>query len=168
MKEHTHISEEKIIAFQLNILTPEDTEEFLTHICSCDFCSGLFAESFTKDMVSAPPDMKENILNAVKSPRIQIVQKAKDASKQMQLLLYSLKVGTATLGALLLLLLTLNFGNGQTAESVRPPESAIKISTSSSFTNNLRDNMDALSNSLSKFSNIIMNTEVNNNAKKEK
>ncbi|HKL79921.1 MAG TPA: hypothetical protein VJ888_05740 [Mobilitalea sp.] len=168
MKEHNHISEEELKAFQLNILTSEDTEELLAHICSCDFCSGLFAESFTNDMVSAPPDMKENLLKAVKKPEIQIVQKAREASKQIQLLLYSLKVGTAALGALLLLLLTLNFGSNQTAASVRPPEPTIKISTSSSFTNGIRDNMDALSNSLSKFSNTIMNTEVNNNAKKEK
>ncbi len=163
--ELKHISEKELTTFRSGQMTGQETEAFLSHISSCDFCSGLFADSMENDLVSAPQNLKLNLMNAVRRPEMRMKRKAREASRRMQLFLYSLKVGTAMAGALLVLFLSISLSGRQSPSSDTNPEHP---KTDSSITSVIRDNLNSLSSSLSKFSDQILNTEVNRNEKKEK
>lgn len=166
-----HITQADIDAFMQDHMNPMDRIVFLEHISSCNHCSELFAVRMSEDIIPAPRDLKANILKASKRPEVILAAKAKETSKRMQLFIYSLKVGTATIGALLLLLLSMNFTDF-TAES--KVSTAITTGISSvdiekvPITKTIRNSMDNISSSILDFSNTIMNTEVINNDQKEK
>jgi anti-sigma factor RsiW len=166
MNEHNHIDEKALTAFRLNQLSAKETEALLEHICSCDFCSGLFADSMKEDLVRAPRDLKDKLMRTIERPEVQLAKHAREVSKRMQLFLYSLKVGTAMAGALLLLFLTISLSSRQTVPKTdidqEKPGFTVTLNAA------IRNNMDSLNNGLIKFSNKIMNTEVNNNEEKEK
>jgi len=160
MSNNKHISKETFIAFHNNNLTYNEKEQFLEHICSCDFCADQFALEMLEDIIAAPRDLKANILKASKRPDVQIAIKAKEVSKRVQLLIYSLKVCTATVCALLLLLFTMNLTdpneNNQTAASnvSTDKESSYSITTA------IRDSVDKLNIGMLNFSNNLINMEV--------
>lgn len=166
MSDNKHISKSEFYEFQKDLLNQTDKIKFLEHICTCDYCADQFAELMSEDIVTAPRNMKENILAASKRPEVQLVVKFKATSKRMQLFIYSLKVGTATICALLLLMLTMNYSNvfinsniiEDTSKNITLDEEA-KPSLASS----LRDGMDNFSNTVLDFSNNIMKTEVTDN-----
>ncbi|HHV11125.1 MAG TPA: hypothetical protein GXX75_12680 [Clostridiales bacterium] len=164
MNEHKHLTEAQIYAFRHELMSMEEKELFLGHICTCDYCSGLFAEAMSEEIIAAPRDMKDNILKATKRPEVQLAIRAKQTSKQMQLFLYSLKVGSATILALLLLMLTVNFKeplNMLSSPIPRPPiEHHIPEKDTQSLTSRIWDNMNEFSNNILNFSNNIMKTEV--------
>lgn len=165
-----HISENEILAFQQASMSLEEKEEFLEHICSCDFCSEILANSMEDYIIPAPRDMKANILKTVNRPDIKIKTKTKEYSKQVQLWLYGLKVGMATIGALLLLIFTRNYSNGRdlTSHHDEIQYERQEREDSKSFTSQLRENMDSISSTILDFSNSIINREVFNHEKKEK
>lgn len=168
MNENKHISKEELLAFHHDRMMQDEKEKFLEHICSCDFCSGLLAESMEKELVKAPHDLKANLLREVLRPDIRLAVKVKETSKRMQLFLYSLKVGTATAGALLILLLTIRYNNNLSSDAGEIKDNPKKAVTSASLTITIRENMNSLSSNLLDFSNKIMKTEVNDDEKKEK
>jgi uncharacterized protein YuzB (UPF0349 family) len=167
MSDNKHISETDLLAFHQNTLDHKEMEKFLEHICSCDYCSDKLAALIEGDMMTAPRDLKENILKATKRPEVQLAIKVKQTSKRMQLFIYSLKVGTATIGALLLLVLTMNFSsisiNGNVLNHLNN-----NTEDNISMTTTIKDIMDSISNSMLDFSNNIMKTEVTKNDQKEK
>jgi hypothetical protein len=167
MNDNKHISEIDLLAFRQNTMNQKEVENFLEHICSCNYCSDQLAAMMAGEMITAPRDLKDNILRAAQRPEVQFAIKAKVTSKRMQLFLYSLKVGTATVGALLLLMLTMNFTDITTAGKV-PENIPISNKDNISITTTIRDNMDTISNSMLDFSNNIMKTEVKKNDQKEK
>jgi hypothetical protein len=124
------------------------------------------------DLIPAPFDMKNNILKATKRPEVQIARKINETSKRMQLLWYSLKVGTATIGALVVLTLVMHSGMGINANPDRQPVIPVQQNTDDndniSLTAAIRDKMNNFSSSILDFSNNILNTEVNNHDQKEK
>lgn len=168
MNENKHISTEELSAFHHDRMKQDEKEKFLEHICSCDYCSRLFAESMETELVKAPRDLKENLLREVRRPEIRLAVKAKETSKRLQLFLYSLKVGTATVGALLILLLTIRYNNNLSSDTNETKDNPKKAVTSASLTIAIRENMNSFSSNLLDFSNNIMNTEANNDEKKEK
>jgi hypothetical protein len=167
MNDTKHISQEEFNAFQSNQLDVEQTEIFLTHICSCNFCSDQLANLMSEEIIPAPRDMKDNILKATKRPDVQLAKKARETSKQMQLFLYSLKVGTATIGALLLLLLTINMTELPSSQH-KPQITQTITEDTSPISTSIRDGIATIKKRLFDFSNNIMNTEVINNDQKEK
>lgn len=162
MNENNHISKTDLYTFQHGIMNQKDKEEFLEHICSCDYCADQFAALISEEIIVAPRDMKANILKATKRVDVQLAAKARETSKQMQLFIYGLKVGTATVCALLLLLFTMNFSNISTAFDM-PINTSSDTSVETEDNNNIsltakiRDNMDTISNSMLDFSNNIIN-----------
>jgi hypothetical protein len=167
MSDKKHLSETDLRAFQNDTMNSKDRMSFLEHISSCTFCSDQFAACFSEELISAPRDMKENILKAVKRPETQLAVTVKETSKKMQLFIYSLKVGTATIAALLLLLLSVNLTNF----AVSPDKWAQQSDTETTdkneenvpLTSAIRNEMDSICNNILDFSNSIMKTEVTNN-----
>ncbi len=108
MNEKEHISQEAFEAFQQDQMNPSERELFLSHICSCDFCADRFTACMEEEIIAAPRDMKENLLRAVRKPEVQLAIRVRETSKRLQLFIYSLKVCTVTVCALLLMLFTMN------------------------------------------------------------
>jgi hypothetical protein len=166
MNDKQHLSEAEYTSFTQGLMNQEEMMEFLSHVGSCNYCADQLEAYMAGELLPAPRDLKENILTAVKRPEIQLAVKAKAASKQMQLFIYSLKVGTATAGALLLLFLTINFSS-----LINLPVQNREDSNNQnhfSLTETLRDNMNKLSDNMLNFSNNMIDMEVLNNDKKEK
>lgn len=165
-----HISQSELLDFQLDKMNSQQKHNFLEHICSCDYCSTLLVQRIESELIAAPVDLKENILKATKRPELALIGKAKEASKRMQFFLYSLKVGTAAVGALIVLLAMSSQKTLPNTHSPLEPPKAISVQDdiSVSLTASIRNNMDALSSRIFEISNIIMNTEVFENDKKEK
>lgn len=166
MNNKQHISEAEYNSFSQGLMNQEDTMEFLAHIGSCNYCADQLEAFLSGEMLPAPRDLKENILTAIKRPEIQLAVKAKAASKQLQLIIYSLKVGTATAGALLLLFLTINYSSLLNLPTQNQKDS--NTQNRFSLTEVLRDNMNKLSDNMLNFSNSMIDMEVLNNDKKEK
>ncbi len=168
MNDNSHISKTDLYAFRHNTMKQEEKEQFLEHVCSCDYCADQFAAMMSEEIITAPKDMKANIMKAVKRPEVILASKAKETSKRMQLFIYTLKVGTATICALLLLLLTMNFPSITDNLNLPLDVPAHTSTDDKSLTSTIRDNMDILSSNILNFSNNIMKTEVTNYDQKEK
>lgn len=169
MSENKHISDEDYLAFQYDMLMPAQKEEFLEHICTCDSCADRFTMIVSEELLKAPRDLKANILRATRRPEVQIEVKARETSKRMQLFLYSLKVCTATVCALLLLLFSMNIYSvsvpWNTADHISSEEEQEHINKS--LTSAIRDGVDKINSSMLNFSNTIINKEVTDNDQKE-
>ncbi len=168
MMDNPHISEKDYILFQQNLMDQSDLLDFLEHISSCDYCAQQLAAHMNKEIISAPRDLKANILKATKRKDIQLSQKVRESSKSLQLFIYSLKVGAATLCALFLLTLTTSIYSG----TFNNPEEIWTQSTENnndnkSLTSTIREGMNTINSSILDFSNNIMNMEVYDYDKKE-
>lgn len=167
MNNKSHVTQAELIAFGQDSMTVEEKEEFLEHICSCNHCSDQLAAFMAEDLIPAPRDMKANILRATKRPEIQIAVKSREVSKRIQLLLYSLKVGTAAVAAIALLLLSMNFQN-VISDAKSFNYSSISREDKTPLTDTIRENMNNISKNILDFSNNIIKMEVTENDPKEK
>jgi hypothetical protein len=171
MNENEHISKEEFLAFQCDMMKAPDKEKFLEHICSCDYCADQFSALVSEETIAAPRDMKANILRAARRPEVQLAIKVRETSKHVQLLIYSLKVCTATVCALLLLLFSVNIStitNPQNTSDNNFTNTMAHEDDSESLTTALRNGIDTISKRMLDFSNTIMKTEVTDNDQKEK
>jgi hypothetical protein len=162
-----HVSQEEFTAFSKDSMTAKEQEAFLEHLCSCNYCSDQLAAFMAEEIIPAPRDMKENILKATKRPEVQIAIKSREASKRLQLFFYSVKVGTAAVAAIALLLMSMNFSSTlSNPENYRP----VKLSGEDriSITDTIRDKMNNISKNMLDFSNNIIKMEVTDYDQKEK
>lgn len=165
MKQHQHITEQDILAFQNQTFRPEEQMDFLSHISSCTHCSDQFASHMNHHLMEAPRRMKETLLAKSQSPEVQLMVKSKEVSKEVskkiELFWYSLKVGAATLGALLLLVTTIQLGNHDKTTWEYPTKQEYETNDQNdlddiSITSKLRDNADKLSTRMQNFTNNIL------------
>ncbi len=173
MNDKQHILEEEFLDFAQDKMTPDDTLKFLAHIGSCNHCADRLEAYLSEVMLPAPRDLKDNILTATRRPEVQLAIKARETSKRMQLFFYSLKVTTATVAALLMLILTMNASYLPDSGTTQPEnpglhEGPFSAEEHFSLSDTLRDKMYKLSDSMQDFSNNIIHMEVTKNDKKEK
>ena len=164
MNKRTHITDLEFATILQDNLSTEDTKVFFEHIASCNYCSERFASAVAGDLMIAPKDMKANLLKAVRKPEVQLERKAKETARRVKLFLYSLKVGAATVFALALIIVTLDFSKSSenTAPIIDTNASNVENeNTDLSFTTVIKNQMDTLTQNMLNFSNKIMNTEVN-------
>jgi hypothetical protein len=164
MNKRTHITDLEFATILQDNLSTEDTTVFFEHIASCNYCSERFASAVAGDLMIAPKDMKANLLKAVRKPEVQLERKARETARRVKLFLYSLKVGAATVFALALIIVTLDFSKSSenTAPTYETKTSNIENeNTDLSFTTVIKNQMDTLTQNMLNFSNKIMNTEVN-------
>ena len=166
MNNKPHVTRDELIAFKQESMTTEEQEAFLDHICSCNHCADQFTTIMAEEIIPAPRDMKENILKAIKRPEVQIAIKSREASKRIQLLLYSLKVGTAAAAAIALLLLSMDF-QSSLSDTERFTNTKNHKEVNVSLTDTIRDNMNNISKNMLDFSNNIIKMEVTDHDQKE-
>lgn len=149
----------------LSMLEQGMTDQMMEHIGKCSYCADLFAEYVEKNtMVSAPRDLKENIMAKSRNLDVRVIAASNQLSKRLQLFYYSLKVGAAVLCVLTLLTVTPGLASHlrPAALSFERLERLEQGRISWSF----YENAEQLTERLNQFS--IFNLEVNKNDKKEK
>ncbi len=95
---NVHLTEAEFESWERGILTPAQMEQFLAHTASCPYCGDLWFARMSREsetLENPPVYLKEEILQRVQQPDVVVWKKAHTASKKMQLLMYSLKVGVA-------------------------------------------------------------------------
>ena len=117
-----HIDRDLFCGWQEGRLKEEEETAFLEHIGSCTFCAERFGDWMEEAPMQqspigdtglpAPPRyLKEEIQKRAHQLDIQAARRIKETSRQMQLLLYSMKVGVAVALSIFLLVLTANLQN---------------------------------------------------------
>lgn len=127
-KEHTlgtgHISRDLFCDWQESRLKGREETDFFTHIGACTFCAEQFGnwmeeglsdemgrEQFLTMEEEPPRYLKEEIRNRTRQLDVKASMKLKETSRQVQLMLYSLKVGLAVAASIFLLTITSNIQN---------------------------------------------------------
>ena len=102
-----HLTEEDFKKWDAGVMTPEEMEAFLTHTSICDTCSEnwmSFMASQEPEMLPEPPAyLADEIIARSQQPDLLIAQKVNHTSRQIRLLTYSLKVGTAVVLSIMML-----------------------------------------------------------------
>lgn len=131
-----HISRDLFCDWQEGKLKEPEETDFFTHIGACTFCAERFGSwmeegfpeyedselisdgkpeecrKFAQSMQEEPPRyLKEEILNRTRQLDVQASVKLKETSRQVQLMIYSLKVGLAVAASIFLLTITANVQN---------------------------------------------------------
>lgn len=118
-EQKEHITKKMFCDWQEGKLPDHEEVSFLQHIGDCTFCAGQFGAWMEEDLLIEPPSyLKEEIQARSRQLDVQTVIKVKQTSKQMKLMLYSLKVGLAIAASIFLLTITTGVQrmNVQTAE----------------------------------------------------
>lgn len=98
MDRQTHISSSRFHG----ILTEEEQK----HLASCPRCQSALADYIEREaLLPAPRHLEASILEKSRSHTVQLIADAGHLSRNMQMLFYSLKVGTAVLCSVSLLFL---------------------------------------------------------------
>lgn len=108
-QKEKHLTQEALEAFHNNQLDKDSYLQLLEHTSHCTYCADLFAASFHQArQLSAPPQLKENIL--LKASRTRILKPVLpwNVQKNRQLFFYSLKVCAAMCGALMIMVSSMN------------------------------------------------------------
>lgn len=118
MESKCHITKEQFCDWLAGEMPSDREEEFLGHIGSCTFCAHQFAEwmeappELSVNQMTVPLDppryLKEEIVQRTQQAGVQMGVHVREKSRQMQLFLYSVKVGLAVMTSIFLLMLTAN------------------------------------------------------------
>lgn len=106
-EQKEHITKKMFYDWQEGKLSDQEEVSFLQHIGDCTFCAEQFGSWMEEYLLMEPPSyLKEEIQARTRQLDIQTVIKVKQTSKQMKLMLYSLKVGLAVAVSIFLLTIT--------------------------------------------------------------
>lgn len=107
-ERNPHIQKDEFCDWLAGKMHPQREHEFLGHIGKCTFCAQQFADWM--ELPQEPPRyLKEEITQRTHQVDVQVSVQVKEKSRQIQLFLYSLKVGLAVMTSIFLLMLTANF-----------------------------------------------------------
>jgi len=147
-----HIEKKVLDAFQKNELESAEYIQVLEHIKSCDYCAENLASLEEESTIQAPQYLKDQIVNRARMLDVQAtVQRnkmfrLKKTSKNVQLLLHSIKTATAVAGALLILFAVTRMENvGMFEKTYITEEFSGRLSEGS---NNVVDFMNEFSNQI--------------------
>ena len=146
-KENGHLTKTSLKGFKEGSLRDDELILITEHICNCEGCADMLANSFNdNELVTAPSGFQEEVLSKIK----------KKKQKNTQFLFYSLRVGVAASIALMFVFSNaLNFmANTKIKTLDVNPMSLSSINT--------------INKSLNNFSEKIITTEVFNNEKGKK
>ncbi len=95
-------------------ISSEEFGQILEHTCSCTWCADRMAEILEQEhapMAILPPSyLKDQILMSAARPEVRAAVTRKRISKNMQLILYGLKVSAAVAASLFMLAVTTRIG----------------------------------------------------------
>ncbi|MDO5409409.1 MAG: hypothetical protein Q4F21_03035 [Lachnospiraceae bacterium] len=176
-----HLSEDDFKKWDSGQMSDDEMEFFLSHTAVCETCADnwmRWMERADTELLPEPPVyLGEEILARSKQPDILIARKVNRTSKQIRLLTYSLKVGTAVVLSILMLF-SVNL-TGLKLSSISEPSQPAPISSETAqtsalpdrytgqkgldITGHMRKSAQSITSSLQDFTNFIFNFEFNFN-----
>lgn len=162
-----HIERERLIAYSKNEIT--DTKELidiLEHISTCDYCADLIAgiESDLQEAqlnISAPRYLKGQIIERSNKLDVRAEITVKETSKNMQLLIYSLKTTAAVIGALILLFsvsnINMDYSIPQKQQIEKEYQEKEKYNEEINISRKIAEKSNKISNTINEISNMILN-----------
>ena len=161
---NTHLDDETLREYLQQLHTkpysPSDLD-FLEHISRCNYCADKMASQIEADgLLQAPKDFKASVLRETQNLRSQTELMIHKTSAKMQLLFYSLRVGGAMVGALVILflsgiVLSLNPGDSAASNLQQEPPAQEQFSIS----RKLGEGSTYINQILKDFSNQIIHME---------
>lgn len=162
-----HIESERLIAYSNNkIVDIKELIDILEHIGTCDYCAGLLAEieSDVKEdelHIMAPKYLKAQIIERSEKLDIKAEITVKKTSKNMQLLIYSLKTTAAVIGALILLFsvsnINMDYSIPQKQQIEREYQGKENYNEEINISRKIAEKSNEISNTINDISNIILN-----------
>lgn len=155
LHERKHISEEMWDALQTDSIGQKDFVNILQHTCTCTGCAQRLAQSMeTEDNIRHQPPtyLKDEIIKRTRQLNIQTAVTVKRTSRQIQLMIYSLKVGMAVVVSVLILGFTSNLQDIQFSQLERPK----RVEREESVTDKMSGAMNGITDILNDFSNHIL------------
>lgn len=99
-----HITREEWIRFSKGAMNEKEEEKLYDHVGCCTYCAEQFANIVELDFFAEPPAyLYEEIVDRSKKVDVQAAVVVKKTSKQVRLLMYSLKVGFAVAASIFLM-----------------------------------------------------------------
>lgn len=120
--DNQHITKEIFDCWQQGKLNRKQEEEFLAHVGKCTFCAEQFAAFMEENLAEPPVYLEEEIVRRTKQLDVQAAIKVKQTSKQMQLMMYSLRVGLGVAASIFLLTITGSVQKTDLNVSKMPPD----------------------------------------------
>lgn len=156
-----HIEKIQLQKFQRGELETTEYIKVLEHVATCTFCANELANMELENaVVTAPKNLKSQILQRSKAPDVQIVAGAKKTSKKVQLMLYGAKTVTAVIIALFLLNLVSKAGTqvyeAQPYDMQNIAATQQSESISSQISDGISQGSQAVLNCINKISNNIL------------
>lgn len=100
----SHVEKEVLEKLYRGDLPLDEQLEVLEHISSCEYCAAAFAEVAEKmTLMKAPANLKSSIMHQAGALPVQLQTRKYALSKNMQLMLYSMKIGAAVLCSIIML-----------------------------------------------------------------
>lgn len=107
IRKQQHFAKDIFDSWQQKKLNCQQEEEFLEHIGECTFCAEKFAGWMEEEIQIEPPAyLRDEISKRTRELDVQTAVKMKHTSEQMQLMIYSLKVGLGVAASIFLLTVT--------------------------------------------------------------
>lgn len=166
MNEKRHLTEEDFIKWDSGLMTPEEMEVFLSHTASCSTCADswmVWMEQQEPEALPEPPAyLAEEIIERSQQPDLMIARRLKRTSRQLRLLTYSLKVGTAVVLSIMMLF-SINLTNMKIASGFESRENRHQTAEYSTaehhVTGYMRQGTQNIMESLDSFTQSILNFE---------
>lgn len=153
--ENPHIDRKEFCDWLAGEMNPQREKEFLGHVGVCTFCAQQFADWM--ELPHEPPRyLKEEISQRAHQMDVQVSVQVREKSRQMQLFLYSLKVGLAVMTSIFLLMLAANI-QGMDSETVREWKLERMQQQSEEERISITDTLNQKSGEISSFLNEISN-----------
>ncbi|MCI8327067.1 MAG: hypothetical protein HFI37_04750 [Lachnospiraceae bacterium] len=155
-RKQRHITKEEWMKYAQGTMSEREEEYLYTHVGCCTYCAEQFANIVEMDFFVEPPKyLCEEIVERSKKVDIQAAITAKETSKKMRLLFYSLKVGFAVAASIFLLTVTSNVQQG----SLEPPKELPK-KAESSITRRIHQRSSRITSGLQDVTNKIFHIQV--------
>lgn len=161
-----HLTQEDFIRWDSGLMTPDEMETFLSHTASCSTCADhwmAWMESPESETLPEPPAyLAEEIIGRSRQPDLMIARRLNRTSRQLRLLTYSLKVGTAVVLSIMMLfsinLTSMKMASG--LENRQPQHRTQQYNTAEyNVTGYMRKGTQNIVKSLDSFTRSILNFE---------
>lgn len=152
--EQSHITEEVWSLLEKDTIPDNEYRKLLEHTCSCIYCADRLAHSMETldDQLEPPVYLKDEIMLRASQTKVKAAVKIRETSKQLQLILYSLKVGLAVALSVFILSVTADFQDVNFFKIDMPRQTQRQ-----SVTYKLNSAANAAGDKLNEISNIILN-----------
>lgn len=158
-REQEHITKDMFEEWSRGSMDNCQEESFLKHTGTCTFCAEKFGSWMEESLMEPPSYLKEEITRRTRQLDVQTAVKVKQTSKQVQLMMYSLKVGLAVVASIFLLTVTSGIQNMNVEMPQKKPDTTESRQEQESITDKLNRGSSFVVDSLNNLTNGLFQIE---------